>query len=712
MLDVTLGLAILLTGGMFFAKIAQLFSLPSVTGFILAGLTLGPSGFAVITADTVGHNLDHFIQIALMLIAFGIGEHIELRRLGKIAKQVGYICFGQAAVSFLLVALSTLILSWSLASGKSFTHHGVLALLLGAVALANAPAAILHMVRELDARGPFTSTLIAVIALGDGLAIATFGIVVSIAHQMVSPENISLYSGALGSIYEIGGSLAIGAATGLLIDLVLHKTHNRGEMLTTGLALLLLCGELTRMLALSPLLAGMTAGFILINREERDIRLFRILNGFEPPIYVLFFTLAGVHLDLSMLKLAGWIGAAYFTTRFCGKYLGTLIGSHLAGASQTVKKYLAFGLFPQAGIAIGLVFVINSDPQLAPWAEEITPIVLAGVVLAEIFGPIFAKKAFLQANETSPPKSKQQSKNLDTSLPGLLFSRSDELHLMPWASDILYPAANPKGVVIFGAANYATVRGLARVATILAHQFEALPLSVRIVVPGSKWASGNPNEESLFLPESDEIKSLGYPLLTQTMQGAAVPGLIQAVQENSTKALVLGYPLGRNPLTIQKIVDKVAASVTCPVVVVRFIGTFACDRILVPFLSPDELELLLPVLDAMGTARQPTITLMQLLHADCTRKEIMLAEEQLHLWLSMNLLETTTVPLAVPAGSRLEAILQEARHHDLIIMKAARRRGLNKLFLGSLAAAVVTNCHNPVFTVYPGKDSPTPQKKS
>ncbi len=289
MLDVTLGLAILLTGGMFFAKIAQLFSLPSVTGFILAGLILGPSGFSVITADTVGHNLDHFIQIALMLIAFGIGEHIEIRRLGKIAKQVGYICFGQAAATFFLVALSTLVLSWALNIGKPFVHHGVLALLLGAVALANAPAAILHMVRELDARGPFTSILMAVIALGDGLAIATFGIVISITHQMVSPEDISLYSGALGSIYEIGGSLAIGAATGLLTDIVLHKTHNRGEMLTTGLALLLLCGELTRVLALSPLLAGMTAGFILINREERDIRLFRILGGFEPPILSFFY---------------------------------------------------------------------------------------------------------------------------------------------------------------------------------------------------------------------------------------------------------------------------------------------------------------------------------------------------------------------------------------------------------------------------------------
>lgn len=702
MIDVTFGLAILLTGGMLFAKIVQLFNLPSVTGFILAGLALGPSGFSIITAETVGHNLDHFIQIALMLIAFGIGEHIELRRLGSIAKQVTFICVGQATAAFTMVTLFCFLLAMAISPEQTPAHHAVLALILGAVSLANAPAAILHIVRELDARGPFTSTLIAVIALGDGLSIATFGVVVSIAHQMVSPNQVSLLAGIFGSFYEIGGSIAIGAGTGLLIDLVLHKTHKRGEMLTTGLAMLLLCGEITRLLALSPLLAGMTAGFILINREERDIRLFRILNGFEPPVYVLFFTLAGVHLDLGVLKLAGWVGAVYFLFRFFGKYLGSWLGALLAGAPETVKKYIGLGLFPQAGIAIGLVFVINSDPLLAPWYEKITPIVLAGVVLAELFGPITAKKAFAEAGEISPAAQLNQH-TANTPLATLLFSRSRELHLSPWASDELYPAANPQGVVIFGSANYATVRGLARVATILAHHFDALPLSVRVKVPGCRWTDTGPQCKSLFLPETDEVKSLGYPLQTMVIEGQAVSSLIQAVQQTQAKALVLGYPLGRNPLAMQKIVERVARSVSCPVVVVRFIGTFSCDRILVPFLSLKELDLILPVIEAMGTAREPAITLMHLLHADCTRKEILLAEDAIGQWLASNLLELSVESIAVPAGSRLEAILDEARHHDLIIMKATRRKGISKLFIGSLAAAVVTNCPHPVFTVYPGK---------
>ncbi|MCI5133228.1 MAG: hypothetical protein D3904_17365, partial [Candidatus Electrothrix sp. EH2] len=183
----------------------------------------------------------------------------------------------------------------------------------------------LHVIRELGARGPMTSTLMAVVAATDAIAIMIFGIAVSTAHNLISTDGLSL-AALLFCLYEIGASLLVGLLTGLFIDKVLDKLHNNGEMLTAGLALLLLCGELTSLLHLSPLLAGMMVGFVIINRTERDVRLFRIINGFEPPIYVLFFTLAGVHLELSALKLAGWVGMAYFFARIIGKYCGSWIG--------------------------------------------------------------------------------------------------------------------------------------------------------------------------------------------------------------------------------------------------------------------------------------------------------------------------------------------------------------------------------------------------
>lgn len=699
--EITLGIALLLSAGLIFAKIAQLVGLPSVTGFILAGLALGPSCFGIISMESVGNRLEHFTQIALMLIAFGIGEHIELRRLVGIGRVVSYISIVQALAAFFLVTLGTYLTSW-LISGAAVNHLDifVLSLLLGAVAVATAPAALLHVVREMGARGPLTSTLMAVVAVDDGIAIMIFGMTVSISHQLVAPGDVSLLAAVYGCVSEIIFSLFIGLVTGLLIDFVLNKLHNRGEMLTAGLALLLICGEATRFFHLSPLLAGMAAGFIIINRAERDVRLFRALNAFEPPIYVLFFTLAGLHLDLSALKLAGWIGLVYFVTRVMGKYYGTWLGAKMSGATEVVRNYMGLALIPQAGVAIGLVIMISSDLRLSGWAVIITPVVLAGVVFSELCGPLFARYTIEKAGEGEKREDDQ-----DGSGPGnwslkKWLRRPDGISLLPWSVDKLMPATSAVGVVVFGAYHFATVRGLARVATILAHHYHALPMSVRILAKSEMNPYKGDEYESLFLPESDEVASLGYPMKRELLFDTPASGLLSTVEHNKASAVVLGYPLGGNPRSFHRVLDMVAANVHCPLIAVRFVGTFKSDRILVPFLSPSELEDMLPILEAMATVSLPRITFLQLLHFDSSKNEINSSDTALQAWLAENFFDIQTRYIIEAAESRLETILQEAKFHDLIIMSAAKRYGFQKMFLGSLSDSVVQNCKQPIMVVY------------
>ncbi len=694
----TLGIAVLLAVGLGMAKLGQLIRLPSVTGFILAGLLLGPSGFGVITAEMVGHKLDHFTQIALMLIAFGIGEHVELRKLGNVAKDVAWIAIAQAVAAFILVAggvwACTLLI---INPGATGNDNIITALLLGAVAVATAPAAILHIARELNARGPFTSTLLAVVAVDDGLAIMIFGMAVSAAHQLTGAGGTPV-DAVLAVFFEIGGSIAIGVVTGLFIDFILHKLHNRGEMMTAGLTLLLLCGELTNILHLSPLLAGMMAGFTIINRAERDVRLFRALNAFEPPIYILFFTLAGVHLDLSALKPAGVIGLVYFITRIIGKYFGSWLGGVMSGASNTVRRYLGLALLPQAGVAIGLVFMISSDPQLSDWSIIITPVVLAGVVLSELGGPILARLTIEKAGEAGTPSTRTECQGRPALACDKWLRSSKGISLTPWQEKPLQPAANAKGTVAFIASHVATVRILARIATILSHHYHTLPMSVRVLKKNTVPLSAK-EQRSLFLPETDEARQLGYPLLQKIIFDDAVSGLVTA-EYSGAKAIVIGYPLGRRPLSLQRIIDKVAANVSCPVIAVRFVGTMAWERILVPFLFFQELEELLPIIEAMAIESHPCITFQLLVAADLSEEEIQLNQQRLQEWLDTTFFAIETKYRVVAAESRLEAILQETSKHDLVIMTAARRKGMQRSLFGSLADAVVNNCRQPVFVVH------------
>ncbi|MCI5208949.1 MAG: hypothetical protein D3910_09165, partial [Candidatus Electrothrix sp. ATG2] len=693
--NATFGIAVLLGTGLATAKLAQLLRLPSVTGFILAGLLLGESGLSIITVDLLGHQLDHFTSIALMLIAFGIGEHVELRRLDGMGRDVAFIAVIQALAAFILVMLATLLTGWLLSDTASITRHQlILSMLLGAIAVATAPATTLHIVRELGSRGSMTSTLMAVVAVADSIAIIIFGMAISTAHNLTGTDGLSLHS-ILFCFYEIGGSLLIGLLTGLLIDKIQDKLHNNGEMLTAGLALLLLCGELTRHLHLSSLLAGMMAGFVLINHAERDVRLFRIINGFELPIYVLFFTLAGVHLDLSALKLAGWVGTAYFFARITGKYCGSWFGALLSGANTTVRNFLGLALIPQAGVAIGFVFMVSTDPKLSDWSTTITPVVLAGVVLSELFGPLLVRITVEKAGEISPDQSHKQS---GLHLPRFL--GTEPLHgisptLAPWTKGKMHAPASPVGTVVVGTCHCATARALTRVATILAHHFDALPQAVRIY---EKEKKQNPEERrDLFLPEIDEAALLGYSMQTETVYDKRVSALITATQEHKAKALVLGYPVSRDPLKFQKILDPVVSNVPCPVIAVRFVGTMTWERILVPFVQPEERDLLLPIIEAMITSCHPQLTFQHLLFADSTRDEIRTHEKELENWARSTVYDADAIRCIAEASEfRLQSILRETRRHDLIIMSASHFKGMKRIIFGSLTNAVVANCKNPV----------------
>ena len=202
--NTTLVLAILLSAGFAAAKLGQRFRLPSVTGYIVAGLLLGPSGLRLVTADKIGSNLEHFTQLALLMIAFGIGEHLDMKRLKHSIKSVGCIGLAETSGAFLFVGFGTFFIArlTGVCTDWQMIDIAVLGLLLGAVSVATAPAATLLVIRELKAAGPLTTILMAVVAVDDGLAIMMFGMAVSAAHHLVGIGG-NVLTAFLASLIEI-----------------------------------------------------------------------------------------------------------------------------------------------------------------------------------------------------------------------------------------------------------------------------------------------------------------------------------------------------------------------------------------------------------------------------------------------------------------------------------------------------------------------------
>jgi Kef-type K+ transport system membrane component KefB/nucleotide-binding universal stress UspA family protein len=697
--NTTLALAIIMTAGFFTAKLGQFLKLPSVTGYILAGLLLGPSGFSLVSSHESSENLSHFTQIALMLIAFGIGEHLELKKLRRSFKRIGLIALTEICCAFFLVSSACLLAAKLTGVGGGtwvFQDYIALAVLLGAISVATAPAATLHVMREVKASGPLTSTVMTVIAVDNGLAITLFGISLSAVSNLIGIGNQSFPSAFFASIVEISSSLLLGVIIGLVIDFILQHLRNRGEMLTVGLALLLLCGEIARLMEYSALLAGMAAGFTIINRDRRDVRLFRALNTFEPPIHVLFFTLAGAHLDISALT-AGWLGLVYFLFRVVGKYSGSYLGAKMTNAPLVVCQNLGLTLVPQAGVAIGLIFLVDGNPQLHRFSVIITPVVLMGIALSEVFGPLSARHAVERAGESGLLLELNKTEDKQKHINGV--------EIAPWEWDKLNPANSPAGNVIFGASNIATVAGLARLSTIFAHLYEAMPMAVRVNTQQNHQTakSQSPAEIELFQAARSEVEKMGYELITKTINGTEIADtIISAANHYSAKAIVLGYPLEGTALEFERVVDKVADKSPCPVIVVRFTGLLYTEQILVPVIDFNELDSIREIIRALCKSGDHHITLFGVMSQETGKQGLIEARERLENWIfelvSDGLATFNCETIAVE--ERQEAIIAEASNHDLLVMAASRSQGLERLFFGSLAEGVARNCQKPMLMIH------------
>ena len=469
-------------------------------------------------------------------------------------------------------------------------------------------------------------------------------------------------------------------------------------MLTVGLALLLLSGELARFFKFSPLLVGIAIGFTIVNRDHRDVRLFRTLNAFEPPIYVLFFTLAGAQLDFSALKVAGWLGFVYFLLRFATKALGAYWGGYWAGASTDVRKYLGFALIPQAGVAIGLIFLIDGDPNLHVYASILTPTVLVGVLFAELIGPACTKYALGKSGEAIEsadlkPKPDQFKRG------EIILEEAREAQLVPWSWGQLKPADSSSGVVVFGVSHENTVNGLARMATLLAHHFKGRPVAVSIETENDD-ISRRFDPKELFSAAAQEVKSLGYSLHMSELRAESVAqGIIAACRERKTLAVLLGYPFHRTESSFNKIVEEVAQSVACPIIIVRFTGILHTERILVPIIQAADLVAVGDTLCALAHVGKHSITLLRLLSTEMQELAINDYEKKLHNWAASKNLPFANCR-AVKTEARLETIIKEAQTHDLLIMSVTEGSGIKKMLLGSLADDVASNCQRPMLMVH------------
>lgn len=387
--------SIILLIGYIFGQLAERINLPAITGYLIAGVILGVSGLQIIPPDNI-RLLNTLSEVTLSFIAVIIGGEFSIQKLRLYGKEILILTLCQLILTFLLVSFGLLA-----AGLPNYT-----AFVLGAISAATAPAATVVIIEKLKVKGKFVDYLYGIVALDDAGTVVLFSIIFAISTSMMGQGEFVL-SGVLWQAFsEIIFAMIIGGIAGALIHYTTYKKKNMNEIKILALGFIFMSTALSISFNLSPLIANMVLGLVLINLSPKHSRIILSFEPFTNILYAIFFTVAGIELQLKVFSdvsvlLAGFV---YIIMRMIGKYGGIFLGGAALKTDKNIRNYLGIGLFPQAGVAIGLVLFVQGSPLIHGVSEaahleivKMINIVLMSVFVNEILGPPLAKYAILKS---------------------------------------------------------------------------------------------------------------------------------------------------------------------------------------------------------------------------------------------------------------------------------------------------------------------------
>lgn len=387
-----IGIAIIL--GFIGGKISNRFSFPGVVGYLLTGLIIGPSIFSIFNMGML-EKMEIFSDMALGVVAFIIGSEMRMDVLRKMGKGIITIIFSESFGAFILVTLGVYFL----------THKLYIALIFGAMAPASAPAGTAVVLQEYKARGPLTNALYAVVGLDDGLAIIIYAFAAALAKLLLIGESISFLEIVKGPLIDIIGAIIIGGAIGFTLGYFMRRLRSRNEVLAVSLGVILVCTGLSKYLHISLILSNLSLGITFTNFFPlASRRSYETMQFVTLPIYIIFFVIAGAHLQLSLLPAIGFLGLVYIIGRILGLVGGAFFGAVISRQEPVIRKYLGLGILSQAGVAIGLAILATKDfGKLGNPGQDVALLVIntiaATTIIFEILGPITTKIAISKAGE-------------------------------------------------------------------------------------------------------------------------------------------------------------------------------------------------------------------------------------------------------------------------------------------------------------------------
>lgn len=369
---------------------SYLFHVPRVVGYILAGILFAPDFLGGQLGMETTEWTRPVVAVTLGIIAYLIGGAVTASQLRQLGWTIVTATIGKVSGSFLAVLLGFTLLGVAVADVPALS----LALLLAAIATTTAPAAIVAIIHQYRARGPLTTALLGMVALDDVLALVIFSLV------LAAMESSGFGAAIPAVIWEVAAAIGFGMAGGYLLERSAHFLPDQELKLVALLGGIILITGLADAWSFSPLIAAMALGFATrLFAGAHSEPLFRPLEQLQEMVFVLFFTLAGLHFAPAVVLNHAGLIVLYFLLRAGGQIVGAMIGARVAGAPRVISDNVGLVMLPQGGVAIGMALMLTNVPNLEESALLIVNIVTATTLLTETFGAVATRFGLARAGE-------------------------------------------------------------------------------------------------------------------------------------------------------------------------------------------------------------------------------------------------------------------------------------------------------------------------
>lgn len=387
-------IVILFGAAVFIACLFRMIRVPSIIGFLLAGIGIGPHAWQWVSTEDV----DRFAGLGLILLLFTIGIELSPQSLVRSGKRLALATLVQVSVTAGLTALCLLV----------FAHSDLKAALVLGIAVSLSSTAI--VLKQISDRGETGSTT-GLIATGILLLQDILVIAIMLAMSLAGPASgQSAGNAMLLEIAKLAGAVVfILLAKRCLPPILALVSRYGGRELLTLFAMLMACGgaSLASLAGWSPALGACIAGLLLAGADQRH-QLVAEITPFRDIFNAIFFVSLGMMVNLQVLAHHFLAISAAIAATLLLKPAITMLAIRLMGWPVRIGFQVGIGLCTVSEFSYILAYEAQAANLLPPGILDVVIAYTVGTMtIGALLYPAARPLANALSNRFPAPKEKE-----------------------------------------------------------------------------------------------------------------------------------------------------------------------------------------------------------------------------------------------------------------------------------------------------------------